>query len=208
VAKSTKNQDKIGAYDAFRAPWETESGTETDVDKPTLKRLVYNLKVGEAKALDAQEDLKTAVTEVEAERDTYKQQAADGSGAEAQKQIDKLTKERDDLKAERDGLVEAKAEADLRAEVLGDLDPKYAKYVQGKTKEELEKSLEDVKADFGLADEKDGDEDEDTDDERNVRTRPRSLLGNPADPANGKPAEKEIDFDKVASDVIGNSLFG
>lgn len=207
MAKSTKNQDKIGTLDTFRAPWETESGAEVDVDKPVLKRLLFNLKLGEAKALDAVDDAKVTLTEVETERDTFKEQAADANGTEAQKTIDKLQKKVDDLTAERDKLVTDKEKADLRSEVLGDLDPKYAKYVQGDTKEELEQSLEDVKKDFGLDAEPGEDDEEEDEEEPVVRTTPRTrALGNPADPKNGLPAEKPFDYDKAANDMLAGGL--
>lgn len=208
MAKSTKHQDKIGSFESFRAPWETESGAEVDVDKVALKRLLFNLKVGEAKALDAQDDAKTAVTEAETERDEAKDQAANANPAEAQKQIDKLTKQVTDLTTERDGLVKAKEHADLRAKVLEGVDPKLTKYVTGETEEELTESLKAVKEDFGVSDEP-GDGDEDEDDEPTVRTTPqrRTNLRNPADKESGKGSD-EIDFDKVADGIVGNGIFG
>lgn len=222
MAKSTAHIDKLGGYDQFRAPWESEAGGDADVDKPTLKRLVYNFKKDLATVRDTLDDTKATLTETEAQRDEAKSQAADGSGAEAQKQIDKLTKERDDLKAERDGLVKDKEVADLRAEVLGDFATKYpkaAKYVEGETQEELEESLKGVAEDFGIDleggdgddnENDEDDEDEDTDLDKAARTRPvgRSLL-NPADKANGKGGDDAIDFDKVAGDILsGGRTFG
>ena len=133
MAKSTAHIDKLGNYDVFRAPWESEAGGDADVDKPTLKRLVYNLKKDLATVRDTLDDTKATLTETEAQRDEAKSQAADGSGAEAQKQIDKLTKDLEKVTTERDGLVKAKEVADLRTEVLGDFATKYpkaAKYVE------------------------------------------------------------------------------
>lgn len=212
MAKSTQHVDKLGSYDDFKAPWESEAGTDTEIDKSKLKRLIYNLKVDHAKSRDSLDDVKAEVKEVEAERDTAKQEAADAAGGDAQKTIDKLTKERDDLKAERDSLVTEKEQADLRKEVLGDFEaehPKAAKYVVGTTREELEESLEAVKEDFGITDAGDDDGDEDEDETPEVRTTPRTTsLRNPADPKSGKGGEAEIDFDKVADDVIfGGSVF-
>lgn len=201
MAKSTKHIDALGSYDTFKAPWQTEGGEDAEIDKSKLSRLIYNLKKDFALARDAHEDTKASLTETETERDEAKAAAADTNGVEAQKTIDKLTKERDELKTENEGLTKAKATADLRAEVLAGLDPKYAKYVVGETKEDLEESLAAVKEDFGISDEP-GEEDENEDDEPKVRNQPRSLL-NPADKANGKPGEKEIDFSKVADEALG-----
>lgn len=204
MAKSTKRQDKIGSLDNFRAPWESEAGGDAEIDKPTLKRFIFNLKLGEAKALDAVDDAKEEVTAAETERDEAKTQAADGSGAEAQKKIDKLTTERDDAVAKVKAFEDAKELADLRAEVLGDFatqNPKAAKYVVGTTKEELEASLEEVKEDWGISDSDEGDEEEE-EDEVVVRTTPRANLRNAGDPNSGKGPETPVDFDKVADEVI------
>lgn len=208
MAKSTKHKDAVKAFDEFRAPWETADGSEADIDKPKLKRYIYNLVTDKANAQDAREDALADLATAETERDEAKKQAEDSNGVEAQKQIDKLTKKVEDLTAERDGLVKDKEQADLRAEVLGDLDPKYAKYVKGETQEELEASLEEVKKDFNL--ESSNEEEEEEDEDRKVRTTPRTKtrLRNSADPSGGKGGD-EIDFDKVADGIVGaGSIFG
>lgn len=210
MAKSTTKQDKLGSLESFKAPWESEAGGDAEIDKPVLKRLIFNLKLGEAKALDAVEDAKAEVAEKQAEVDTAKQEAADAAGGDAQKTIDKLTRERDAAVAERDSLKGEKELADLRKEVLGDFEaanPKAAKYVTGTTKEELEASLEAVKEDFGLTDE--SGEEEEEEEENPLRSRPRTkALNNPLDPKNGKAGDAEIDFDKVADDImLGGSVF-
>lgn len=211
MAKSTKHQDKVGSFDSFRAPWESEAGADAEIDKSKLKRFIFNLKAGEAKALDAVDDAKADVSAAETERDEAKSQAADATGGDAQKTIDKLTKERDDARAERDTLKSEKDLADLRKEVLGDFEsenPKAAKYVTGTTKEELEASLEEVKEDWGITDGS-GEEDEVDEEEIVVRNTPRTRsLNNPADRNNGKGADTPIDFDKIADEVIaGGSVF-
>lgn len=205
MAKSTKHKDAVKAYDEFRAPWETADGSEAEIDKPKLKRYIYNLVTDKANAQDSREDALAAVTEAEAERDEAKTQAANANPAEAQKQIDKLTKQVADLTTERDGLVKDKELATLRGEVLGDLDPKVAKYVKGETKEELEKSLEEVKADFGIETK---DPEEDPEDPPEVRTRPRTNLRNGSDPEGGKAGSDAVDFDKAADQILGNGIFG
>lgn len=209
MAKSTTHVDKLGSYEDFKAPWESEAGSDTEIDKPKLKRLIYNLRLDYAKSRDNGEDLKAEVAEKQSEVDTAKQEAADAAGGDAQKTIDKLTKERDDLKAERDTLVAANDLAALRKEVLGDFEtenPKAAKYVVGTTKEELEESLEAVKEDFGITDESD---DEEEDEETPVvRNRPRTLR-TPNDPKDGKPGDNQaVDYDAVANDYLaGGSVF-
>ena len=201
-----KHTDAVKSLDEFRAPWETEGGTDAEIDKPKLRRFIHNLISDKAKAQDAREDAQEKLATAEKDLEAARAEAADANGAEAQKKIDRLEKKVSDLTAERDRLVSDKERSDLRSEVLGDLDPKYAKYVQGETREELEKSLEDVKKDFGISDEP-GDEDEEEEEEKTVRTTPRSRLRNPADRESGKGAE-EIDFDKVADDIVGNHIFG
>ena len=214
MAKSTQHVDKLGSFDSFRAPWQTETGEDAEIVPATLARLIYNLKLDKAKALDGAEDAKAALAVAETERDEAETRAADGSGAEAQKKIDKLTKDLEAAEAKVTGYEERDAEAELRKEVLGDFaekNPKAAKYVTGKTKEDLEKSLEEVKSDWGISDEdEDNDEDEDTDLDKAARISPRgtSLL-NPADRSNGKGGEAAIDFDAVAGNILsGGRVFG
>lgn len=204
MAKSTKHQDKVGSFENFRAPWETEAGEDAEIDKSKLKRLIFNLKAGEAKALDAAADSAEAQATAETERDEAKTEAANANPAEAQKKIEKLEKQVTDLTTERDGLVSEKEQNALRAEVIGNLDPKYAKYVKGATKEELEKSLAEVREDFDLPEPgKEGEEGE----EPEVRTRPRTRLNNGTDPESGKGADV-VDFDAVADDIlVGGGVF-
>lgn len=199
-----KHADKIGSFEDFKAPWETESGDEAEVDKGKLKRLMYNARRAEAVALDERDEAKEAVKAAEAERDEAKEEAAKASPDEANRKITRLEKQVADLTTERDGLVAANEQRELRAEVLGDLPAKYAKYVTGTTKEELEKSLEEVKADFGL---EDGDG-EGGDDEPQVRTTPRSRLRNGADPEGTQVGSDEVDFDKAADEILGRGVFG
>lgn len=202
-----KHTDKLGSFDDFKAPWETEAGEDAEIDKPKLKRLVFNARLGEAKAQDAKIETDEALVAAEKALEEAKDEAADANGVEAQKKIDRLQKKVDDLTAEKTAREEADEAKALRDEVIGDLDPKYAKYVKGETREELEESLEDVKKDFGLDDgNDDGDEDED-EDEPKVRTRPRANLKNVADKESGKGADAEIDFDAVADSIVGTSIF-
>jgi len=205
-----KHLDAVKPLSEFRAPWETEDGSEAEINKVTLKKYIHNLITDKAKAQDARDETVEKLTKAETDLAEAKEAAATANGPEVQKQIDKLTKERDDLKAEVDKRDAEKAAADLRAEVLGDFtekNPKAAKYVTGTTKEELEASLAEVKEDWGITDEDPDNEDPD-DDEPVVRSRPRAGLRNLGDPENGKGGEQVVDFDKVAEQAIaGGRIF-
>jgi len=199
-----KHTDALKTFDEFRAPWETADGSEAEIDKPKLKRYIYNLATDKAKAQDARDDAAESVKTIEAELEEAKKEAASANGEEASKKITKLEKELTEAKAKVDTLEKAKEQSDLRSEVLAGLDPKYAKYVTGETREELEKSLEDVKADFGLESGEDGDG---YDGDSKVRTRPRTKLTNPAD-GGGPGDDGDYDFDKIADSIVGNGIFG
>ena len=200
-----KHTDAVKSFDEFRAPWETADGSEAEIDKSKLKRYIYGLVTDKAKAQDARDESAEALTTAQADLETAKQEAANANGPEAQKKIDALQAKVDKLQGEADARKAADEHEALRKEVIGDLDPKYAKYVVGADREALEKSLEDVKADFGIKDAEGDDEDED---EPKVRTTPRSRVRNPLDPEAGKGADAEYDFDKVADGIIGSGPFG
>ena len=211
MAKSTAHKDKLGSFDNFRAPWQTETGDDAEIDPPKLAKLIYNLKLDLANERDKHEDTKADLAEVATERDEAKQQAADGSGAEAQKKIDKLEADLEKVTGERDALKSEKEQAELRKEVLGDFEAKYpkaAKYVKGETEEELRESLKDVMEDFGISEDGDN-ENADEDEERTVSTRPRSQsLLNLGDKESGKGGEAELDPEKVAAEIMGGRIFG
>lgn len=203
-----KHTDKLGTFDSFRAPWETEAGEDAEIDKSKLKRLIFNMKLGEAKALDSADESKDKIAEAEKAVAEANERAEKASPDEANREIAKLKQDNAALKAAKEKLEAQKAEDDLRAEVLAGIDPTVAKYVKGSTKEELEKSLEEVKADFGIKDEpKDDDDDDDGDDEPPVRSTPRTRLSNPLGGGDFQ-SEKEIDYDKVADAIIsGGNVF-
>lgn len=200
-----KHLDELGSYQDFRAPWETETGDEAEVDKPKLKKLLFNARSAKAAALDERDEAVEAQKTAETERDEAKTEAANTNPAEAQKKIEKLEAENKTLKDAADARAKADEYAALRAEVIGDLDPKYAKYVTGEDRKALEESLEAVKADFGI---KDSDDDDDAEDEPQLRTRPRSGLRNPGDSQPGKGGDEAVDFDKVADQILGSGPFG
>jgi hypothetical protein len=204
-----KHTDALKPFDEFRAPWETADGSEAEIDKPKLKRYIYGLATDKAKAQDAREDAVESVKTIEADLEAAKKEAASANGEEATKKIARLEKDLAEAKATVTTLEKDKEVSELRAEVLEGVDPKHAKHVKGETREELEKSLAEIREDFGIkAPDDDGDGDGDDDDaaERAARTRPRPNLRNPAD---SKPNDgsDEIDFDKVADDILGTSIF-
>lgn len=201
-----KHIEALKSFDQWRAPWETEGGTDAEIDKAKLKRYIYGLVSDKAKAQDSLEEATEARKAAEQERDTAKEEAEKASPDEANKKIARLEDKVKNLTTERDGLVAAKEQADLRSEVLAGLDPKYAKYVHGETREDLEKSLEEVKADFGL----DGDSDDDGDEDEDFigRTRPRSRLRSVNDPEGGRDTGGNVDYEKIAAEIVGGGLFG
>lgn len=210
MAKSTKHTEAVKSYEEFRAPWETADGSEAEIDRPRLKRYLYNLTVDKAKAQDAREDAVTELTEAQASLEKAEADLETASGPEAQKKIDKLQKKVDDLTEAAEKRQADDDLADLRAEVLEGVDPKYAKRVTGTTREELEESYADLAKDFdlpALGEEAEPGDDDGDDDVPTVRTRPRTLH-NAGDPAPGKGAEKEIDFDAAANEILGVSVFG
>lgn len=192
-----KNTDKLGTLEDYRAPWETESGADAEIDKSKLKRLMFNLKLGEAKALDAKTEAEEKVTAAEADVEKYKAQAADASGEEVQKALTKAEKDLADAKDKVKKLEADISNRDLRAEVLSGVDPKVAKYVVGETKEELEKSLKQVKEDFGISEKSGDDDNEDGDNEDDFsHITPRSKLKTPIGGDEGGDS-KEYDYAKI-----------
>lgn len=196
-----KNVDKLGGLDEYRAPWETESGSDAEIDKPKLKRLMFNLKLGEAKALDAKAEAEEKVTAAEADVEKYKAQAADASGEEVTKALAKAEKDLAEAKEKVKKLETDISNRDLRSEVLAGVDPKVAKYVVGETKEELEKSLKEVKEDFGIADKPADDDNEDGEDDDFTHVTPRSKVKTPLD-KDGEGDSKEYDYTKFAAEWI------
>lgn len=202
-----KNTDAVKPLDQWRAPWETESGSDAEIDKPKLKRYIHNLVMDKAKAQDARDEAAESVTALEKDLEEAKTEAAASNGEEAQKKIDRLTSQLAAAKQKVTDLEAEKERNDLRSEVLEGLDAKYAKYVVGETREELEASLEEVKKDFGLDDNNEGDDEDEDDDEPPARTRPATRLKsvNDPDPDSGK---ESYDPDKIADQILsGNRLF-
>lgn len=201
-----KHLDALKPFDEFRAPWETEGGSDAEIDKPKLKRWIYGVLTDKAKAQDAREEALESVKTLEADLDEAKKEAASANGDEATKKIAKLEKELAEAKSTVETLEKDKEISELRAEILAGVDPKHAKHVKGETREEIEKSLEEIREDFGLP--KPGEDPADDDDDVQIRTRPRTSLTNPADKLAGKSGDADLDFDKIADQILGTSVFG
>lgn len=194
-----KHLDALPAKSDFRAPWQTESGEDAELNPKQLRDYLYNLRVDKAKAQDAADEQAAKVTELEAANATLTQERDAASPDEANRKIARLESQVAALTTERDGLVEANAQRELRAEVLGDFateHPKAAKYVTGTTKEELEASLADVREDFGIT-EGEGEEDNPLDSQPKSRLRTGSQR-------NGDPEDTgAFDADKIAAEIMG-----
>lgn len=202
-----KHLDKVPALDAFRAPWETEAGEDAEIDKAKLKRYIHGLQVDKAKAQDARDAADEAKTTAETEAAAQKKRADDATGTETAAALKKAEEDRDKFEAEVKSLKAEKAAADLKSEVIGDLEPKYAKYVTGDTKEALEASLKQVREDFNLPDPdaKPDDDDEDDDNEApSLRRQPRLTNGR----TGSEPADQDFDFDKAAAAILEGNQFG
>lgn len=206
-----KHVDAIAPIESFRAPWETEGGEEVEIDKAKLKRYIHGLQMDKAKAQDARDAAEEGKTKAETDKAAaeveaaaQKKRADDSTGAETATALKKAESDRDKYKNELDSLKAEKAAADLKAEVIGDLEPKYAKYVTGETKEELEKSLKQVREDFDLPDPsaKGDDDDDDDDDIPSLRRQPRLTNGRKG----ADDRDQIIDFDKVADDIVNNGF--
>jgi hypothetical protein len=208
IMPKPKHVEQVPSLDEFRAPWETESGTDAEIDKTRLRKYIHSLLTDKARAQEALEAKETAETEKAA----AEKRAEDATGGETQKALNEALAKAQKFEDEVKTLKAEKAKADLRAEVLGDLDPKYAKYVTGETKADLEKSLEQVREDFGLpkpgeqSEDDDEDDEDDEDDDGLLRRQPRRLSNGRVDFVGGDD-DNDIDPEKVAERLVGGSSF-
>lgn len=210
ASKSTKNADTVPSLDQFRAPWETETGSEAEIDKPKLKRYIHSLHVDKAKAQDSRDDALAEVSTLTAANADLKARAESSDGKEAAEKIAKLEKQNSELSAKVKGFEDAAEESKLRQAVLGDLPAKFSKYVTGKTESDLKASLKQVAEDFNFKLDKDGKydpqgQDEDDDEEPTLRRQPRANLRNLSDPE-PDDGNQEVDFEAVAAQIVGNRV--
>lgn len=197
-----KHTDKLGSFESYKAPWESDTGSDEEIDAAKFKKFLYNLQLDKAKAEDAAEEAAEKVTKAEADLAAAKKDVAKGDNtgkiAELQEKLDAAE------------AAKATAESNLvRLEVATEkgLTPKQAKRLQGATKEELEADADELLEDLGVKQSKtDEDENDEDEDEPKGRTSPQTKLSlvNPGDTGKGGA---EIDYEKAAADIVGGSLY-
>lgn len=196
-----KHTDKLGSLEEFKAPWESDTGSDAEIDATKLKKFLFNLQLDKAKAEDAAEEAAEKVTKAEQDLKDAKAEVAKG---------DKTGKiaELETKLAEAEGNAAKATLALTRLEVATEkgLTPKQAKRLQGATKEELEADADELLEDLGVKQSNDNDNEDEDEDEPTGRTTPRPKLNlvNPGDTGNGGG---EIDYEKAASEIVGGSLF-
>jgi len=180
-------------FEDYRAPWETEAGGETEIDKPKLKRYLFNLIQDKEKAQERE-------AEVTTERDALKK-AADEKAREGESEVDRLKRENQELKAAAEKpkgpTVE---ELKYRVALEKGLTAKQAKRLQGTTEEELSADADDLLESWGgKSTPPDGDGDDDGDDQGVTPARQPRQLRNPA--SGDGDSGKEIDIDKALAQI-------
>jgi hypothetical protein len=192
-----KHVDELGTIENWTAPWETATG-ETEIDKPKLRKYLWNLLTDKARAQDARDEATEKISAAEAERDKAKAEAAEKDPDSAGK-IAKLEKENTDLKSK----LSDRERADLAEEVAADkgLTKAQSRYLTGTTQDELEKSADQFIKDNGIV-VGDPEDDDDPNGEQNdpLRRTPRSTT-NPGDPNPSSP--KELSAEDIEKAIAG-----
>lgn len=188
---------KLVAFEDFRAPWETEAGADTEIDKPKLKRYLYGL-------LSDKEKSQTRADEVTVERDKYKEQI-DAEARKGESESDKLKRENQELK---DKLAKPPGESvetlKLRVALDKNLTAFQAKRLVGNTKEELEADADEILKAWGGTGQggDEGDEGEEGEEgEGTPPTRQPRRLRNPANNGQGSGGNQEIDITKAVAGI-------
>lgn len=196
-----KHTDKLGSFENYKAPWESDTGSDEEIDAAKFKKFLFNLQLDKAKAEDAAEEAAEKVTKAEQDLKDAKAEVAKGDKSGKIAELETKLAEAETAKVA--------AESNLvRLEVATEkgLTPKQAKRLQGTTKEELEADADELLEDLGVK-QTASDEDEDEENEENEgRTSPRAKLNlvNPGD-SGGKGGE--YDYDKLAGEIVGGSNF-
>lgn len=201
-----KHTDAVKPLDEFRAPWETESGEDAEIDKGKLKRFIHNLLRDKAQAQDSRDESLEKVKAAEADRDKAVEEAKKILPEDAQKTIDKLTAERDEFKSQSEALTAEKEIAELRKEILGDFAvDKRSKFVTGTTRDEIQASFDELKETFGIDDEAAVD-----DDGNPLETQPKigGKLRSATDKGSGSGGDTAFDPEKAADQIMGGRIFG
>jgi hypothetical protein len=200
-----KHTDALGTLDSFKAPWESETGQDAELDPVKLKKYLFNLQLDKAKAQDARDEADEKVTAAEKNLKDAKAEVAKGDPTG---KIAELEAELDKAKAVA---TDAGSKVD-RLEVALDkgLSARQAARLVGSTKEELEADAAEFAKELGITTTqdsedlvKDGDEDEDG----NVVDLRRSArpVVTPGDPKPG--TDGEVDYDKLASGIVERRRF-
>jgi hypothetical protein len=196
-----KHTDELGTIENFKAPWESDTGPDQEIEPAKLKKLLFNFRLDRAKAQDARDEAGEKVTSLETELQQAKADVAKGDPTG--KIADLETK----LRTATENLAKANLDKDrIEIGIEKGLTPKQAKRLQGTTKEELEADAEELLETFGVtAKQNETDEEREEREEReaeeadDLRRTPRTPLNNPADPKNG--AEQEPDYEKIADQI-------
>lgn len=183
---------KLAAFEDFRAPWETEAGADTDIDKARLKRYIYNLQSDKQKAQEQVEALTT-------ERDTLKK-SVDEKAREGESENDRLKRELKEAqeKAAKGGET-SKETLKLRVALRKGLSEVQAKRLVGDTEEELVKDADELLESFGGAGNgksEDGEDGEDGEEGTPPTRQPRQVR-NPVNNGGGGGTGAEIDIEKA-----------
>lgn len=182
---------KLASFEDWVAPWETATGTDSEIDKPKLRKYLHNL-------LQDKERLQESVATVTTERDALKK-TADEKAREGESDTDKLKRENKEL---QDKLAAKTSDDDpqvLRLTVALEkgLTASQAKRLVGNTKDELMADADELVQSFGGQGKTDPNDGSDAGDDAG-RRKPRRVI-NPGDP---KPdGTAEVTFDKAMESI-------
>lgn len=193
-----KHIDQLGSYENFEFS-SLLTAEEPDMEK--LKKYVFGLLSDKAKAQDARDVAKAQTAEVQTELDEANAQLSSKAPADLQKKLEKAESDRDEWKTKYEGLELDKVRAEV-AEEKG-LSTKQAKYLAGKTKDELEASADEFIKDNDITPKGDDEEDPD-DDELTLHRTPRATARNPGDPNPAAGPVKEPDYEAVVAGFQSN----
>lgn len=204
-----QHTDALGTIENFNAPWETAAG-EVEIEKPRLKLWIFNLLHDKAKAQDARDETAGKVTEAEKALEAAKTEFAKGDTTGKIAELEgKLTQAETDAK---------KAQVTLDRTLVGinkGLTLAQAEYLQGETKEEIEASAAKILETFGVktaTTETDDEREEREEREReeaeaeDIGGRQTPVRTDLVNPAQRGDADKAVDFDKAADQILGTAF--
>ena len=134
---------KLAKLEDWTAPWETETGTDQEIDKARLKKYLHNLLSDKEKLQESVAEKDTKITDLQGK--------VDAKAREGESEMDKLKRENKEL---QDKIAAGVSDNDprlLRLEVAMDkgLTAAQAKRLVGNTKEELETDADELIQSFG-----------------------------------------------------------